>query len=107
MVLGEMRELGEFSTVEHKKIGRELEALPFATLTAIGGDAVHYLPTGKSTARFVQDASQVLPALAPVLKSGDTVLVKASRGIRAERVVSELMQQAASAADAHQKEVLD
>jgi UDP-N-acetylmuramyl pentapeptide synthase len=39
---------------------------------------------------FAPDAETVLPLLLEELHAGDVVLVKASRGVRAERVVSGL-----------------
>jgi UDP-N-acetylmuramyl pentapeptide synthase len=62
---------------------------------AFGGDAVAFLevPSGQGIAtRFAEDAPAALLALRPQLRSGDVILVKASRSLHAERIVSGLRQ---------------
>jgi UDP-N-acetylmuramoyl-tripeptide--D-alanyl-D-alanine ligase len=93
LVLGEMRELGADSEREHQSLGAELAECGASHLFAVGGDARHLVESarrGGVPAVFAPDAETVLPLLLEELHPGDVVLVKASRGIRAERVVSGL-----------------
>jgi UDP-N-acetylmuramyl pentapeptide synthase len=61
----------------------------------VGGDACHLLDPGRSrslVAEFAPDAASALPLVQAALLPGDVVLVKASRGVGAERIVSFLEQ---------------
>lgn len=93
-VLGDMLELGKYSIEEHKKAGR-LAAETADILVTIGPRSqysaesaklmgmkhVHEFTDSRTAGRFLKDFVQL----------GDTVLVKASQGIRAERVVEAIM----------------
>jgi UDP-N-acetylmuramoyl-tripeptide--D-alanyl-D-alanine ligase len=64
-------------------------------LVAVMGDAALFLPAAKRAgldATFAEDAEQALGQLLARLQSKDVVLVKASRGVRAERLVQGLVQ---------------
>jgi UDP-N-acetylmuramoyl-tripeptide--D-alanyl-D-alanine ligase len=94
-VLGEMLELGDMSDEAHTKIGghaaRAAQLLvavgPFASLYAAGARAA-----GMDAAAIVEtaDREQALAQLARRLRTGDIVLVKASRGAELDRLVDEL-----------------
>ncbi len=94
LVLGEMRELGAASAAEHEKMGvlaSESGALGFF---AVGGDA--RLSAEAAEARgmktwFFEDAEAVCAPLSSLLAPEDVLVVKASRGVRAERVVEGLV----------------
>lgn len=90
VVLGDMFELGETGPVEHRGIGEEVEADmvvtigPLAMFIAeaasrrLGNERVHAFPQW----------TDVLPGeIATLLEPGDTVLLKASRGMRLERLI--------------------
>ncbi len=89
LVVGEMRELGALSVSEHRELGRALLGMGADGLIAVGGDAAHLASAAGCT--FAKDADEALAALLAVLRAGDVVLVKASRGVRAERVVEGLV----------------
>ncbi|MEN9579103.1 MAG: hypothetical protein RJA70_2112 [Pseudomonadota bacterium] len=86
-VLGEMRELGSMAEAEHKKIGEALNRFPLASLIAVSGAARHFVSPGVPNSYFVGNSDQALQTLRSELRPGDVVLVKASRGVGAERVV--------------------
>jgi UDP-N-acetylmuramoyl-tripeptide--D-alanyl-D-alanine ligase len=91
LVMGEMRELGADSEREHRSLGELLAECGASHLFAVGGDARHLVEParqGGMAAVFAPDADTVLPLLLGELQPGDVVLVKASRGVRAERVVT-------------------
>ncbi|MEB2313291.1 MAG: UDP-N-acetylmuramoyl-tripeptide--D-alanyl-D-alanine ligase [Sorangiineae bacterium] len=93
LVLGEMRELGAASAREHDGVGRALLASEPAVLVGVAGDAHRLVAPAQAAgcdAVFVEDAESALPEVLGRVRSGDVVLVKASRGVRAERVVEGL-----------------
>ena len=91
LVVGEMRELGSFSVSEHQELGRALAILEAQALIAVGGDAAHLAAAAGPRATFAKDADEALGSVLALWQAGDVVLVKASRGVRAERVVEGLI----------------
>jgi UDP-N-acetylmuramoyl-tripeptide--D-alanyl-D-alanine ligase len=94
LVLGEMRELGDDSAREHDGIGRDIGESGAAALIAVSGDAVRFVAPALGSgvnATFAVDAEQAILHLLDRVRAGDVVLVKASRGVHAERVVEELI----------------
>ncbi len=95
-VLGDMLELGRFSSEEHQRLG-ELVAKSADMLLTIGVRALKIaegaLEMGMPEEHILQydDSAQAGRELQALLEAGDVVLVKASQGIRAERVVEEIM----------------
>lgn len=95
-VLGDMLELGRFSSDEHKKIGSLVEASADILLT-VGIRAKQFaegaLAAGMSEKHIFQydDAAKAGVELQAILHAGDIILVKASQGIRAEQIVEEVM----------------
>jgi UDP-N-acetylmuramoyl-tripeptide--D-alanyl-D-alanine ligase len=93
LAVGEMRELGDCSRGEHARLGEDLGASGAVALVAIGGDAAGLVePAGRAglDAVFAADAELAVPLVLQRVRAGDVVLVKASRGVRAERVVAGL-----------------
>jgi UDP-N-acetylmuramoyl-tripeptide--D-alanyl-D-alanine ligase len=94
LVLGEMRELGRASRDEHERVGRALAESEAAGIVAIAGDAALYVDGARAAGIDAEFAADSLSAVAKVegrVRPGDVVLVKASRGVRAERVVEGLV----------------
>ena len=95
-VLGDMLELGKYSTEEHVRMGA-LAQQSADILVTIGvrarGIANGALEAGMSEKNIYQydDAYRAGKELELMLQSGDVVLVKGSQSIRAERVVEEIM----------------
>ncbi len=94
-VLGEMLELGEAHEAGHRAVGEA--AGPIVDLLIVvgagaGGIAAGALDAGLDAGRIhvVADAEAALDAVRPRLRDGDSVLVKASRGIELDRVVDGL-----------------
>ncbi len=94
-VLGEMAELGAIAPREHGEIGRLAAGLG-AHVLAIGprarsiADAARQDPSGSDEARvrWVPDPEAALPVLIDGVRSGDVVLIKASRSVGLERLAS-------------------
>jgi UDP-N-acetylmuramoyl-tripeptide--D-alanyl-D-alanine ligase len=84
-VLGEMAELGEFSTEEHDRIGRLVVRLGIGQLVVVGRGAmpIHQAATlegswdGESV--FIEDVDDAVRTLQDMLRPGDVVLVKSSK----------------------------
>jgi UDP-N-acetylmuramoyl-tripeptide--D-alanyl-D-alanine ligase len=99
LVIGEMRELGPVAAREHSRIGAEIGKSGAALLIAVAGDARLYVEpalAGGVEACFAVDAEAALAAARERVRPGDVVLVKASRGVRAERVVEGLLERGAA-----------
>ncbi len=90
-MLGDMRELGEESLPEHKKVLAQVLSMGLDLVCLVGEefgkalgdlkkDGVYWFPDSEELARWLKDN--------PV--SGATILVKGSRGIQMEKVLPEL-----------------
>ena len=95
-VLGEMLELGDAHEAGHREVGRA--AAGVAELLVVVGDgaaalADAALEAGLPADRVLRapDAGAALDCLRPRLRSGDAVLVKASRGIALDGLVARMV----------------
>ena len=95
LVIGEMRELGALSGEQHSEVGHWLSQSGAAVLVAVAGDAQRFVAPAQSAGldvTFAETAEQALSLLLQRLEPKDVVLVKASRGVRAERLVRGLVE---------------
>jgi UDP-N-acetylmuramoyl-tripeptide--D-alanyl-D-alanine ligase len=96
IVAGEMLELGPASAELHRECGREAASTGAALLLAVQGTARSILDgardAGMEEARlkFVPDAAEAGEVLARFVRSGDVILVKGSRGVKLEQVLTAL-----------------
>ncbi|MBM3672406.1 MAG: UDP-N-acetylmuramoyl-tripeptide--D-alanyl-D-alanine ligase [Actinobacteria bacterium] len=93
-VLGEMLELGDSAAVEHEAIGALAGAIGIDLVVAVGAyaDSIAKGASGTHTdVVTVADPVAASEVLAQEVRSGDAVLVKASRAIGLERVAEELV----------------
>jgi UDP-N-acetylmuramoyl-tripeptide--D-alanyl-D-alanine ligase len=92
-VLGEMRELGAAEEEGHRQVGERAAAC--AGLVLVVGERARPLYEAAlaagTEARFFNAPEDALPVLRDELKSGDHVLVKASRAVALETVVDALV----------------
>ena len=92
-VLGDMRELGAAEREGHTDVGRRAAEVA-DVIYAVGdlgrwiGDAA--IQAGHQDVRIMMDKSGIAPVLAPSLREGDVVLLKASRALALETLVAEL-----------------
>jgi UDP-N-acetylmuramoyl-tripeptide--D-alanyl-D-alanine ligase len=94
-VLGDMLELGADSPALHREIGAYAASRGVELLIAVGPLAAAM--TGDAfagEAHSVRDATAAAEMLGGLLRGGDTVLVKGSRGVGLERVAQMLLAQA-------------
>jgi len=90
-VLGEMLELGGRADGYHSQIGERAGAVCDVVVAVGGGPAEVLANAAGAAARHVADADVAVRLLASMLRSGDVVLVKGSRGIGLDRVVDALL----------------
>ena len=96
-VFGDMLELGQASEKAHRQIGRLCAQTAVDWLIAIGKDVAFTAQEAEAAGVQVNMASDVAGALALLkgaVEPGDTVLVKASRGMKLEGVVEGLLHDA-------------
>jgi UDP-N-acetylmuramyl pentapeptide synthase len=95
-VLGDMLELGDTEDQEHQAIGRELAALGIRRLITLGERAREIARAAQAAGVphvqvvHVDDIQGAARLAASWTAPGDWILVKASRGMRLERVVEAL-----------------
>ncbi|HXT71421.1 MAG TPA: UDP-N-acetylmuramoyl-tripeptide--D-alanyl-D-alanine ligase [Vicinamibacterales bacterium] len=97
-VLGEMRELGDRAFDLHEACGRAAYDAGVDILVAVGGPAADGLVAGARAAGMAQarilrfaDAPSACASVAALLRRGDLVLVKGSRGTRMDIVADALV----------------
>jgi UDP-N-acetylmuramoyl-tripeptide--D-alanyl-D-alanine ligase len=90
-VLGEMLELGPTSSELHREVGRRA-ATAADLVVAVGGESARELAGGAGSieTHYVTSANEALDLLHSLLRPGDVVLVKGSRGIGLDVVVDAL-----------------
>lgn len=88
-VLGYMAELGATEAADHADVGVVVEELGIDHLVVVGERARPMLD--RAEGRFVEDAAAALALLEAEVRSGDVVLVKASRVAGLERVAEGLL----------------
>ncbi len=93
LVLGEMLELGDEQDRMHADIGHLARQRGIERLWTIGASTVPAAEAFGEGAATFERMDSLLDALRRGLASGDTVLVKGSRGARMERVVAALQRE--------------
>ena len=95
-VLGDMAELGDFSDDAHRDIGKYVGDAGVDVLLWVGsndtlvGEGLAQ-SAAKTDYRSYASAADVIPVLEDELKSGDVILVKASRSVALDVVVNQLL----------------
>jgi UDP-N-acetylmuramoyl-tripeptide--D-alanyl-D-alanine ligase len=96
-VLGDMFELGHASEEAHRQVGERVARSRIDVLVTVGdratGIAEAAVEAGMPALRVIRcaDAPEAAQTLRSCLRPGDTVLVKASRGMQLELIVRELV----------------
>jgi UDP-N-acetylmuramoyl-tripeptide--D-alanyl-D-alanine ligase len=93
LIVGEMRELGAFARAEHERVGKRLAASGARCVVAVSGEARRYVEAAQGSgvsAVFAEDAESALAIVKRAVRPRDVILIKASRGVHAERIVEGL-----------------
>lgn len=95
-IIGDMYELGSETEAAHAEVGRFAGRTGLDYVIAVGEfakgyaeGAVSFLPDDRVL--YCKDKQELLPKLDTLLASGDVVLVKASRGMKMEEIVKEIL----------------
>jgi UDP-N-acetylmuramoyl-tripeptide--D-alanyl-D-alanine ligase len=91
-VLGDMLELGEHSPTLHREIGEFASSAGLDLLVAVGPAAAVIADSFAGESRRAADAREAAALVPGLLREGDTVLLKASRGVGLERVGDALLE---------------
>jgi len=97
-VLGDMAELGSYTEAGHAEVGRYAAELRVSQLFAVGRMASVTVEAARAAglmqATELADIDEAVPVVRRFLSEGDTVLLKASRAARLERIREALVGQA-------------
>jgi len=98
-ILGDMFELGELAAVLHREVGAHAAQLCIDTIICVGTLAeglyegayeVYNRGASSSQVIYFQSRDELIQHMHRIVAPGDTVLVKASRGMRFEEIVNKL-----------------
>ncbi len=96
-VLGDMLELGGYAEAEHRRLADRCAAVGVQRLCLYGTHTLHTLERAREIGGFeaahFEDKTVLAQWLCPLLHQGDVVLIKGSRGMHMETIVSALMQE--------------
>lgn len=94
VVAGEMLELGPEGAEMHRLAGEEIARSGVDMLWGVRGLAIDLVEgarhAGLTSVRFFENSEEAAEALADEVRKGDLILVKGSRGVRTDKVVSHL-----------------
>ncbi len=97
VVLGDMLELGNYSSSAHQLVGKEVAKSKIDYLLVIGERAQDIIQGAKSSGLsdnkifYFDKINKVEQFLQKRIKAGDIILVKGSQGMRMEKIVKEIM----------------
>jgi UDP-N-acetylmuramoyl-tripeptide--D-alanyl-D-alanine ligase len=91
-VLGTMRGLGAHAPRLHEEVARAAMASPVEIVAGIGeiGEALRAIGSGDARVVVADDVDDLWTALEPRLAPDAVILLKASRGVKLERLVPPL-----------------
>ncbi len=94
-ILGDMRELGDESRRLHEQVGEYVAAKGFDWFLCVGAESRSMFQRAADIApqqtRYFETQEALLEQLPALLQDGDTILVKASRGMHMEQTVQFLL----------------
>jgi UDP-N-acetylmuramoyl-tripeptide--D-alanyl-D-alanine ligase len=96
VVAGEMLELGDDELNIHRQTGEEIGRKNIDILIGARGLASDMVngasAAGLADARFVEDSESAGDLLGELVRPGDAILVKGSRGVKTEKVIEKLLE---------------
>jgi UDP-N-acetylmuramoyl-tripeptide--D-alanyl-D-alanine ligase len=98
-VLGDMLELGDYAKTGHRDVGKACVDAALDLLITVGPLSRHIwegaLEKGFPDAEIIEypDSESAAKAVSVLIKPGDTILIKGSRGMRMERIVRALQRE--------------
>jgi len=96
VVAGEMLELGPDAAAIHNKVGRNIASHGIDALVGVRGFGTELVAGAKDggieVTEFAADSEAAGVLLCGMIREGDVVLVKGSRGVRTEKVIEALLE---------------
>jgi len=94
-ILGDMYELGQSTKHSHEVVGKYASETGLDVLISIGENAVDIAEAARKQGKiekiyYFKSKEELYPLLADILKKGDSILVKASRGMALEKLVEKI-----------------
>lgn len=94
-ILGDMRELGEAGVQMHEDVGRYAASLGLECILCVGKVSWQMFSGAEAVApgraQYFETQEELLLALPALVREGDFILVKASRGMYLEKTVEQLL----------------
>jgi UDP-N-acetylmuramoyl-tripeptide--D-alanyl-D-alanine ligase len=94
VIAGEMLELGPAAALLHREAGRDIARIGIDALWGVRGLATEIVAgandAGMTQTRFFESSDKAADALVEEITEGDLVLIKGSRGVATDRIVSRL-----------------
>ena len=92
VIAGEMLELGPDEAALHREAGREISRAGVDVLWGVRGLAAHLVEganeSGLNQTKFFETSDEAARAIVEQIRKGDLVLVKGSRGVATDKIVS-------------------
>ncbi len=94
-ILGEMRELGKFTEISHRKLGKEIAKSDFTYVICIG-DSMKYLieevnkNSPKTKTFLFSDRDEIVRFITPLINTNTSLLVKGARSLRLDKIVTKM-----------------
>lgn len=95
-ILGDILGLAERAEAGHRAVGRHAAQKKVDLLIAVGDDARYYAEGAseimdKNNIMFFSTKEEFIEAAEGIIKTGDIILVKASRGMKMEQIVNKIL----------------
>ena len=92
-VLGDVLEMGSFAEEEHRKLGKSVNAAADILITA--GENAKFIAKGAKDAGMSEvisfdDTDAAAENIKNIVKDGDCILIKASRGMKFEKIYQKI-----------------
>ncbi len=87
-VLGDMLELGAFAGDAHEELMKKMNDMRIDMLIAVGAEMQKASSVFSGYSRRAEDSAGARAMLMSMMKEGDTVLIKGSRGMHMEKVIA-------------------
>lgn len=97
LILGDMLELGTLSEEEHRRIGLMINEMGFEHVFTYGQESeTTYAVSSAPTGGHYDHKNDLVDDVLKIVKRGDAILIKGSRGMRMEEIVGQLEKSLAS-----------
>ena len=91
-ILADMLELGDYSPIGHKEVGAYAKEKGVDLLFALGNESkeIYNGFANSENSRHFDNIDDIISIIGDVIKNGDTLLIKGSRGMRTDLIVKKI-----------------